>query len=131
MINPLGFTLENFDAGRAIFAGEEEGGKPIVATPEVTGLCQGDVIQFDGAQDLARFLANSPETHAAFVEQLFHATIKQPIRAYGSHSKDRLRQSFVRGDFDIRNLLVEIIAISALTADNETARKTTIKSSLP
>ena len=112
MINPLGFTLEHFDAvGRFR---KEENGKPIVATG-VYRTRQGDTVQFDGVRDLAKFLADSPETHAAFVEQLFHAMIKQPIRAYGSQTKESLRETFVRENFSIRRLMVEIIATSALT----------------
>ena len=111
MINPLGFTLEHFDAvGRFR---KEENGKPIVAT----GLYrtrQGDTVQFDGVRDLAKYLADSPETHAAFVEQLFHATINQPIRAYGAQTKDRLRDTFVNEKFNIRRLLVEIVTTAAL-----------------
>ena len=112
MINPLGFTLEHFDAvGRFR---KEELGKPIVASGAYRTR-HGDTVQFNGVRDLANFLANSPETHAAFVEQLFHALIKQPIRAYGSQTKDSLRQTFVQENFNIRKLLVEIIATSALT----------------
>ena len=111
MINPLGFTLEHFDAvGRFR---KEELGKPIVASGAYRTR-HGDTVQFNGVRDLANFLANSPETHAAFVEQLFHALIKQPIRAYGSQTKDALRQTFVQENFNIRKLLVEIIATSTL-----------------
>ena len=41
-------------------------------------------MKFDGARELAAFLAGSEETHDAFVEQLFHYLVKQPIRAYRS-----------------------------------------------
>src|SRR5262249_49660789 len=80
MINPLGFPLENFDAVGRFRA--EEHGKAI----DATGLYQtrtGDTVKFNGARELAQFLAASEETHDAFVEQLFHHLVKQPIRAYG------------------------------------------------
>lgn len=112
MINPLGFTLEHFDAvGRFR---KEENGKPVVATGAYRTR-HGDTVKFNGVRDLANFLADSQETHAAFVEQLFHAFIKQPIRAYGSQTKESLRLTFVHQNFHIRKLLVEIIATSALT----------------
>lgn len=118
LINPLGFTLEHFDAlGRFR---KEEGGKLI----ESSGTYRtrlGDTIEFQGARDLAKFLADTSETHAAFVQQLFHYTVKQPIRAYGSDTKEKLRQSFERHNFSIRRLLVDIIATSSLIADNTTS----------
>lgn len=127
MINPLGFTLEHFDAvGRFR---REENGKPIVAT----GLYrtrQGETVQFDGVRELAQFVTDSPETHAAFVEQLFHGMIKQPIRAYGSQTRDLLRETFVRENFNIRHLLAEIITIAALTTDS-TATQTNVETQRP
>ena len=116
MINPLGFTLEHFDAvGRFR---KDENGKPIVATGAYRTR-NGETVQFDGVRDLAKYLAESSETHAAFVEQLFHGVIKQPIRAYGSQTKESLKEAFVRENFSIRKLMVEIIAASALTPADE------------
>ena len=69
MINPLGFTLEHFDAvGRFR---KEENGKPVNASGAYRRR-NGELVKFDGVNDLAKFLADSPETHSAFVEQLFH-----------------------------------------------------------
>ena len=91
MINPLGFTLEHFDAvGRFR---KDEKGKPI----DATGTYQtrtGETVTFAGARSLATFLAGSEETHAAFVEQLFHHLVKQPIRAFGSQELDGAARSF-------------------------------------
>lgn len=105
MINPLGFTLENFDAvGR--FRTLDDG-KPI----DPSGLYRqrnGQVVKFDGVRDLADFLAASEETRSAFAEQLFHHMIKQPIRAYGLNALSELRQSFAEKDFNIRQLAAEI-----------------------
>ncbi len=115
MINPLGFTLEHFDAvGRFR---KEENGKPVVSSGAYRTRT-GETVQFEGVQDLANYLADSPETHAAFVEQVFHAMIKQPIRAYGSHVQESLRQTFVTEKFNIRRLMVEIVTISALLPNN-------------
>jgi hypothetical protein len=112
MINPLGFTLEHFDAvGRFR---DKENGRPIDATG--TYLTRtGETVQFTGARDLATYLAGSPETHDAFVEHLFHHLVKQPVRAYGPEELAKLRQFFVGHEFSIRKLLVEIMAESALT----------------
>jgi hypothetical protein len=114
MVNPLGFTLEHFDAvGR--FRQEEEG-KPIDATG-IYRTRKGETVQFAGVRDLAKFLAVSDETHTAFVQQLFHHLVKQPIRAFGSQELPNLRQSFERNDFHIRKLAVQIIADAALRND--------------
>jgi len=110
MINPLGFGLENYDAiGR--FRGEEKG-KPVDAcgTYEPPS---GDPTQFTGARELAAVLASSDETHSAFVEQFFHHLVKQPIRAFGPDRQAELTRSFASGDFNIRKLMVDIVAGSA------------------
>jgi hypothetical protein len=111
MINPLGFTLEQFDAvGRFR---DKENGKTIDATGSYQTRT-GEVRTFHGVRELAQFLAGSEETHTAFVEQLFHHLVKQPVRAYGPKKLDDLRQSFARNGFSIRKLTVEIVADTAL-----------------
>lgn len=110
MINPLGFTLEHFDAvGRFR---TEENGKPINAEGAYRTR-NGDFVKFTGVNDLAKFLADSTETHVAFVEQLFHFLVKQPIRAFGPNTRETLRQSFVANQFNIRELIVQIVVQSA------------------
>ena len=111
MINPLGFPLENFDAvGR--FRNEERG-----KTVDASGTYQtrtGDTVRFNGVRELATFLAASEETHDAFVEQVFHHLVKQPIRAFGPNTLANLRESFAANGYNIRKLSVEIVAASAL-----------------
>jgi len=111
MINPLGFTLEHFDAiGRFR---EAEKDRPIDDTGSY--LTQsGEEVRFDGARELAQFLASSDEAHDAFVEQLFNYFIKQPVGAYGPDRLAELRRSFAGSSFDVRKLLVEISTASAL-----------------
>ena len=72
-------------------------------------------MKFNGVRELAAFLADSEETHTAFVEQLFHHLVKQPVRAYGPETLPDLRRSFAANEFNIRKLVVEIMATSALT----------------
>ncbi len=110
MINPLGFTLENYDAIGRFRA--EELGKPIDAKGEYLTRA-GDKVQFAGVRDLAKFLAESDETHSAFVQQLFHYLVKQPIRAYGPNRLDELKAEFKQGEFNIQGLVVIIVATSA------------------
>ena len=112
LINPLGFPFEHFDAtGRFR---REELGHPILANGHYVTR-QGETVGFDGVRQLASFLAESSETHSAFVGQLFHGMIKQPIRAYGAGTNEALRVEFVRENFSLRRLIREMIATSALT----------------
>jgi hypothetical protein len=111
MINPLGFTLENFDAvGRFR---TQDAGKPINASG---GYRQrsGELVKFSGVRELANFLADSEETRSTFVEQLFHYMIKQPIRAYGPETLPNLRNSFAANGFNIRRLAADIVSAAAL-----------------
>jgi len=111
MINPLGFTLENFDAiGRFR---DREKDKPV--NPMGSYLTRkGETVQFTGVRDLAGFLAASDEVQEAFVEQLFHYFVKQPIRAYGSDKISDLRRFFVDNRCNVRKLMVEIAVETAL-----------------
>jgi hypothetical protein len=111
MINPLGFALENFDAiGRYR---EAEKDKPVEAVGNYV-IRSGEVVEFEGVRELAEFLAENEETHEAFVRQLFHFAIKQPIGAYGEGRLAGLKQLFVEDEFDIHKLLVEIVTTSAM-----------------
>jgi cytochrome c553 len=112
MINSLGFTLEHFDAvGRYR---NQEKGRPIDATGTYETR-KGELVKVDGVRELAAFLARSEETHSAFVQQLFHYMVKQPIRSCGSQTLPELRRFFIAHDFNVRKLMTEIVATSALT----------------
>jgi hypothetical protein len=115
MMNPLGFSLENYDAvGRYR---EKEKNKPIDASGSYETRA-GERVKFIGARELAAFLAKSEETHTAFVEQMFHYLIKQPTRAYGLNRPEELRKSFTENRFSIRKLVVEIATTAAMTPRN-------------
>jgi hypothetical protein len=111
VINPLGFTLEHFDAvGRYR---DKENTRPI----NVEGSYKtrnGEKLTFTGARDMAKYLASSEEVHSAFAEQLFHHLVQQSIRAYGPRTLQDLRASFTVGNYNIRKLVVEVMAASAL-----------------
>ena len=111
VINPLGFSLEHYDAvGRFR---KEENGRPINAISEYT-TDDGSTVRLAGARDVAEFAARSEQAQNAFIEQLFHQTVKQPVLAYGPKTMDQLRLSFVASDFNIQKLLVEIATLSSL-----------------
>jgi cytochrome c553 len=119
MINPLGYTLENFDAiGRFR---DKEKDRPVDASGSYLTR-RGEAVKFNGVRDLAGFLAGSDEVHEAFVEQLFHYLVKQPIRAYGVEQSATLRRFFVDNRCNVRKLMVEIAAGAALLPQDEKAK---------
>ncbi len=116
MINPLGFSFEHYDAvGRFR---ETENAKPVDASGGYQDR-SGKQVTFKGVRELAGFLARSPETHGCFVEQLFHSVAKQPVSAYGPKAMDQLQEAFAKSDFNIQDLLVAIVEVSALGTNKE------------
>jgi hypothetical protein len=119
IINPLGFTLEHFDAvGRFR---DLDNNRPIDSTGSYLTRT-GQTKKFAGARDLAEFLAGSEEVQTAFVEQLFRHLAKQSIRAYGPKTSAELRESFAKNGYSIRKLMAEAATVTALTGRKTKAR---------
>ncbi len=111
MINPLGFSLENFDAIGKYRA--EEKARPVDA--EGSYVSRDDkTVKFRGARELGKFLAESPEVSTALTQQLFQYEIKQPIRAYGSNQLEKLQQDYVKNGYNFQRLAREIVVTAAL-----------------
>ena len=111
VINPLGFSLEYYDAVGRFRTHEKD--RPIDTVSDYT-TDEGRTVRLTGARDVAEFAAGSEQAQNAFIEQLFHAVVKQPVLAYGPDVMERLRQSFVASGFNIQKLLVDIATVSAL-----------------
>lgn len=110
-INPLGFSLEHFDAvGRWRAA---DNNKPVNAESEYTSP-DGKVIRLRGARDLAEHAAGNDDARLGFVRQLFQSTVKQAPAAYGTGTLEDLDRGFRDSNHHIRKLLVEIATITAL-----------------
>lgn len=119
IMNPLGFSLENYDAvGRYR---EKDSGKPVDAAGAFE-TNSGKVAKFAGAKGLAKFLAGSEEAQAAFIQQLFHHLVKQPVRAYGFNRPEELRKSFAEDNYNMRKLVVEIATVAALKGERKGER---------
>ena len=116
MINPLGFSLEGFDATGNVR--EDENGTPIDASGGYLAR-DGKEAKFSGARDLATFLATSDEVHNAFVEKLFQNIVKQPIRAYGPQTMSNLQAAFKANDFSIRRQMIETAVVVAMAKKPE------------
>ena len=111
VINPLGFSLEHFDAVGRLRT--REGDRPINAVSDyITD--DGEKVHLTGARDVAQFAVGSEFAQEAFIEQLFHQIVKQPVLAYGPNVLDQLRESFAASGYNIQKLVIEIAALSAL-----------------
>jgi hypothetical protein len=70
-------------------------------------------VHFEGADGLAAYLVTSGDAEEAFLQSLFHALVKQPIRAWGPETLPQLRRSFAAKGFDIREAVVDIMKVAA------------------
>lgn len=111
VINPLGFSLEHFDAVGRFRA--MEGGRPVDAASDLADEDQG-VIRLAGPRDVAEFAIASERANRAFIEQLFQHLVKQSPRAYGPDTSARLRDSFVASGYNLRQLMADIATLAAL-----------------
>ena len=113
-INPLGFTLEEFDGiGKSRKA---DNGKPIDSSGTYRS-ADGKLVTFSDAADLARYLADSQDAQRAFVTKLFQNLLHQPAGAYGAPMLNRLTQSFVKGRYSIRGLMARIAVETATVGE--------------
>ncbi|MBG87611.1 MAG: hypothetical protein CMO80_12020 [Verrucomicrobiales bacterium] len=117
-INPLGFSLENYDGiGRWR---THDKNKPVDSTSEFRTET-GTTIRLTGARDVAKFAADTPSAHRAFIQQLFHHTVKQPVLAFGETTMEELRNVFQQSNFNVPELIRSIALKSAMHGWNPDA----------
>ena len=119
-INPLGFSLEQFDAAGRFRL--EDTRKPVNATAEYQ-TADGKTLTLRGPRDLARHAAESPDARRGFVRQLFQHTVQQAPGAYGAESLPKLDSAFEDSGCNIRQLLVEIAVHTATLDPKNLSRK--------
>ena len=111
VINPLGFSLENYDAiGRWRISEQDKKINP--QSDYMTAA--GELLTFAGPKDIAEFAVRSPTAHSAFVNAVFTHLAKQPVAAYGTNSLIDLRKGFTASLFSIKALMVECAKLYAL-----------------
>jgi hypothetical protein len=111
VINPLGFSLENYDAvGRYR---TKDNNKPVNAASDYP-TPEGDTVRIRGPRDLAEYAVMSRDAQVGFVRQLFHHTVKQSTGAYGPQTLDRLHEEFLKSGCNIRELVEDIAQVTAL-----------------
>lgn len=110
MINPLGFSLENFDAvGRWR---TKDNNKPVNPVSELA-TDDGRTVKLAGPRDIVNFVADNPSGHRAFIRHLFNHEVKQQVTAYGSKTLDDLQKNFAANGCNIQKLLIEIATVGA------------------
>jgi hypothetical protein len=72
-------------------------------------------------------VSTSRDAQEAYVQSLFHAVVKQPVRAWGPETLENLRSGFEKAGFDIRRLLVDIIMVADAPPKLDVARQETKK----
>lgn len=108
VINPIGFSLERFDAtGRYR---ERENGK-VINTASRYPTPDDRTIEITGPHDLAQIAVESPDAHRAFIQNLFHHLVQQPVAAYGASAMDDLQREFVQKEFNIQELIVAMMLL--------------------
>lgn len=111
LINPLGFSLENFDAvGRWR---TKDNNKPVDPVSEFSN-DEGKTVRLTGPRDIANYVAGNPSGHRAFIRHLFHHIVKQEPTAYGINTLDTLQRDFAANGCNVQRLLVQIALIEAL-----------------
>jgi len=113
MINPLGFALEEFDAIGRWRTEQRFGGtaRPIDAAGSYQPR-EGPEATFRGGRELAAYVVESPDAREAFVQHLFHALVRQPVRAWGPETLETLTRRFSDSGCDIRRLAVDIMKVA-------------------
>ena len=112
MINPLGFGLEEYDPLGRLRTTEHRDGHdmPINATGNYQPRT-GKEAFFYGGRELGHYLATNRDASETFVQSLFHALAKQPLRAWGSDALGELTDRFISKNYSIRKLIVEIALV--------------------
>jgi len=110
-INPLGFSLENFDAVGRFRTTEDD--KPVDPESDYNTL-EGDVIRLRGPQDLASHAVASEAARRGFIRQLFQFMVKQNPAVYGPDTISRLDDGFNESGHHVRKLLIDLSTLAAL-----------------
>lgn len=110
MINPIGFSLENYDAiGRWR---TEDNGFPVDAADTYV-FPDGREISFENGVELSQLLADSPEVHACYTRQLLEYIYGRDIaEADVALAEDLAAQSLDEG-LTVRELVIRVVTGSA------------------
>lgn len=114
LINPLGFTLERYDAiGR--FRTMERG-QPVDATGSYVS-SSGEAVTLNGSRELGQYLVSSPEVAQTLAQQLFLHLVQQPPGAWGPQTLESLTDEFRESGYHLRQLVIRIALRTARLPD--------------
>ncbi len=123
-INPLGFSLERFDAvGRWR---DTDNGKPINTVSDFYD-DNGEKVPIAGPRDVADFAINSESARQSFIHHLFNHMVKQPIAANRSDGLSFLEKKFAGNGYRIRDLVVESAMMDAVRGTEAAGKETAAK----
>jgi hypothetical protein len=109
-INPLGFSLENYDAtGR--WRGMDNN-KPVNAEADYV-TTEGETVKLRNPRDLATHAANDRAARRGFIRQLFQFMVNQSPNVYGPQTLETLEKAFSDDGCHIRRLTARIAALAA------------------
>lgn len=108
-INPVGFTLEHYDAIGRWQDVEVVTGQPIDASGALVGDVAGPI---DGGIELSNKLATSAQVRACFADHWLGHALGLPGEELDACTKETVRERFVATG-DMRELLVEIVLSDA------------------
>ena len=106
IINPLGFALENYD-GIGQYR-TEDNGFPVDATGTYV-FEDGREIVFDGAIELGRLLAEAPEVHSCYVDNLIEYAFGRDVEAGDEAMLEELVKLSLEEGASIREVLMTIV----------------------
>ncbi len=110
-INPLGFSLENFDAAGRYRT--TEGDRPIDTASDFP-TAEGETVRLSGPRDVAAYAVTSAAARQGFIRQLLQHSLKQNPAVYGHDTIRKLDEAFTASGHHVRNLLAEINALAAV-----------------
>lgn len=113
MINPLGFAFESFDAVGALRA--DDNGYPINSADRYQ-FADGRAISYDGAVELSRQLAASPEVHACYTQQLVELALGRDLRKLDGELAHNLAKRSLSEHLSIQELLLSVVSSNAFRA---------------
>jgi len=108
-INPLGFSLENYDAiGRWR---TQDNNKPVNAVGDFAD-DEGRKVHLTGPRDIVNYVSGSPYGHRAFIRQMFNHFVKQQPLAYGAQTLEDLQKSFAASSCNVQKLIVDLTIVA-------------------
>ncbi|MEM7152249.1 MAG: DUF1592 domain-containing protein [Myxococcota bacterium] len=118
LIDPLGFGFESYDGVGAFRSTEND--LPIDASGEIVEIEQGAApIPFDGLEELATQLSQSPVTSACIVENYVHFTAGRPVTEQDECTIETLSDQLAENGGDLHEMFIDRVRLDAFVIRTE------------